>query len=244
MSWSRWIGLLAAALLCAALLAAGLAEAPLTDAVAAELADAAPGDGLAEADPPGNGLADVETAPGNGLADADAAPGAPGSAFDEAEAGYAGVWVPFEDGFRLYLPDCWACRGITEEQAGAGIFYLADNGGGDDIVGDTAMGVAVSYARADGPEGPDGLVGWVGAAGLADARAVSLNGISAVAFEGAAGGYRGVAFRHPAYPGYVLAVYVSPVGGAGTPERALGDAILASVSPWSVGGSEATGNRQ
>ena len=42
--------------------------------------------------------------------------------FSEADAPYDGVWQPFEDGFRLYLPRGWASVGLSEAQTEAGLF--------------------------------------------------------------------------------------------------------------------------
>ena len=46
-------------------------------------------------------------------------------------------------------------------------------------------------------------------------------------------GYRGVSFYHPVYTGYVMSVYVTPIGEPDSAVRTVGDAILNSLSPWS-----------
>ena len=144
-------------------------------------------------------------------------------AFDAMSAGYAGVWVPFEDGFQLYLPAAWHALEPTEAQREAGLFYRA--------VGDGA-GVAVGYARADALETVEDLRSDYGGAGFTDTGRLSLNGIDAVGFACPEVGYRGVAFFHPACPDVVMTVYFAPLGGRDAPEDALGRAILDSLSPW------------
>lgn len=154
---------------------------------------------------------------------------APENAFDTAGAPYAGTWVPFEDGFALYLPSDWTCRDMDEEQAGSGLFYRAGNEVGD---GGTAMGVAVGYMPVDGLETMTDLLRDFARAGFTGLRQRRRNGMSALAFVGPKGDYRGVAFYHPEYPGYAMIVYVTPVGAAGSAEEAVGRAILDSLSPW------------
>ena len=144
------------------------------------------------------------------------------AAFDAAEAGYAGAWVPFEDGFQLYLPSDWVYRPVTEAQAAAGLFYAA--GTGEGVA--PAAGVAVSWMRAGSVAGPVELARELSALGAENVRPETRNGIPAVAFEKAADGYRGLSFFHPEYAGYVLTVYVTPV------DAAQGDGILASLSPF------------
>ena len=143
-------------------------------------------------------------------------------AFVEDEAGYDGVWVPFEDGFKLYLPSAWRSYDLTDEQAAAGLFYRAGNGDGA-ADGGVAMGVAVGYMSVCDIDGIDGLAAYFGGTGLAGVRRVQLNGIPAVLFASAADGFSGAAFIHPTLPEYALLVYVTPIGEAA-------DGILMSVS--------------
>ena len=41
--------------------------------------------------------------------------------FSQDTVGYAGTWVPFEDGFQLYLPSDWDVYNVTEEQSQQGV---------------------------------------------------------------------------------------------------------------------------
>ena len=48
--------------------------------------------------------------------------------FDEADAPYEGTWIPFEDGFRFYIPSDWTQYEISEDIAAEGGLYLAGDG--------------------------------------------------------------------------------------------------------------------
>ena len=156
---------------------------------------------------------------------------ASGEGFSEREAPYEGIWVPFEDGFRLYVPAAWHTFEIPADQARAGLFYRAGNDGGDDAVGETAMGVGVSYMSAGPLSTVEGLARDMVDAGFDGVEILDLNGISAVSFHRSADDYRGVAFFHPTLPEYILQVYISPIGEPGSPVEAVGSAILASLRP-------------
>ena len=161
------------------------------------------------------------------------APAGDVAAFREEDAGYEGVWVDFEDGFRLYLPREWVYYEITDEQAAAGLFYRAGNGAGG-----ASMGLAVSYTRTEGPRSPEAMAEALAASGFSAVSPVELNGISAVSFEKPEEGYRGVSFSHPAVPGYELTVYVAPLGEAGDAVDRLGRAILSALSPRAASAGE------
>ena len=74
----------------------------------------------------------------------------PPQTFSESDAPYDGVWQPFEDGFKLYLPREWASMALDEAQAEAGLFYRA---GSDD----GSMGVVVGYMHAGALETTEAL---------------------------------------------------------------------------------------
>lgn len=144
--------------------------------------------------------------------------------FSEADAPYDGVWQPFEDGFRLYLPRGWSPIGLSEAQTEAGLFYLAGNGDG-------TMGVAVGYMRAGALGTVEDLARDFEASGYSGVACLDLNGISAIGFERPEDGYRGVAFFHPVYPDYALYVYASPLDARDADGQQVIEAILASVGP-------------
>ena len=212
MRMKKWMAALLAALVLA-LGCAGLAEADANveeTAVAEEAVEAA--EAVAEED--------VESVSGH-------------IAFTEDLAPYEGRWVTFEDGFKLFLPKEWSRIDLDETQQQAGLFYRAENGGSDSAVGDTAMGVAVSFVRAGELKTLDELAADFASAGFGEINKLDINGIPCISFARAAGDYRGVAFYHPTHSNYVLAVYISPTGAEDPAVNDVGSAILCSVSPFS-----------
>ena len=151
--------------------------------------------------------------------------------FTEDIAPFEGRWVTFDDGFKLYLPVEWTRSGLTEVQERAGLFYRASNGGGDSVVGNVAMGVAVSYVRAGSLVTLDDLAEDFSNVGFTGIDKLDINGIPVVTFNRAAGDYRGVAFYHSVWPNYVMTVYVSPGGADDQTISDVGSAILCSLSP-------------
>ena len=151
--------------------------------------------------------------------------------FTEGIAPYAGKWVSFDDGFKLYLPGEWTRGNLTEAQAEAGLFYNEGNGGADSVVGEVPMAVAVSYAEAGGVSTLDELAADYAAAGFTEVDKLDLNGILAVTFVSREADYRGVAFFHPLVPGYVMSVFVSPCGAGNPTVNDVGSAILCSLTP-------------
>lgn len=151
--------------------------------------------------------------------------------FTEELAPYSGKWVTFDDGFRLYLPSQWSRMNVSEAQAQAGLFYSEGNGGGDALVGDVAMGVAVGYAAAGDLKTLDDLARDYGSVGFTEVTKLDLNGMLSVTFVDRTNDYRGVAFFHPSVPGYVMSVYVSPCGETEQLVNDVGSAILCSLTP-------------
>lgn len=212
MRMKKWMAALLAALVLA-LGGTGLAEADANveeTAVAEEAVEAA--EAVAEED--------VESVSGH-------------IAFTEDMAPYEGRWVTFEDGFKLFMPKEWSRIDLDETQQQAGLFYRAENGGSDSAVGDTAMGVAVSFVRAGELKTLDELAADFASAGFGEIDKLDINGIPCISFVRAAGDYRGVAFYHPTHSNYVLAVYISPTGAEDPAVNDVGSAILCSVSPFS-----------
>ena len=151
----------------------------------------------------------------------------PPATFSEADAPYDGIWQPFEDGFKLYLPRGWASLTLDEAQAGAGLFYRA---GSDD----GAMGVAVGYMPAGTLETTEALAEDFERSGYTAVVQGDLNGMPAIAFERPRDGYRGVAFFHPVYPEYVLYVFAAPLVLQDRETNDIGLALLASISPLDI----------
>ena len=144
--------------------------------------------------------------------------------FSESDAPYDGVWQPFEDGFRLYLPRGWVRQEIDAAQAEAGLFYRAGSDDGE-------MGIAVGYMSAGGLETTDELARDFASAGYSAVTRLNRSGIPAIGFERPQDGYRGVAFFHPVYPDYVLYVYALPLAPRSAEARRTLDALMASIGP-------------
>ena len=144
-----------------------------------------------------------------------AEPAMPRVAFEEGFAPYAGEWVRFDDGFKLYLPGDWVSFEISQDEAAAGMFYRA---------GDGDAGVCVMYMRAGGLGSLEDLAADFERAGCGGIELLDINGIPAVGLE-REGDYRGAAFFHPVYPGFALVVLVSPPSGEAA------KSILSSLTP-------------
>ena len=146
-------------------------------------------------------------------------------------APYAGRWVSFDDGFKLYLPGEWTRMNLTEEAAGAGLFYVVGNDGADGLVGEVPMAVAVAYHETQGLSTLDDMAADIAAAGFTEVDKLDLNGIPAVTFVNREDDYRGVTFYHPLVEGYVMSVYVSPCGAGHPVVNDVGSAMLCSLTP-------------
>ena len=184
--------------------------------------------GMAEETASGDGEATVEAPPASvEPAQSDEAPpvSAEPARFAEADAPYAGIWTPFEDGFRLYLPRAWSSLNITEAEAAAGLFYRAGAEGGTE-------GVAVGYMRADSLRTVADLALDFERSGFSDVIRRDLNGIPAIGFDRPEDDYSGVAFYHPVYADYVLYVYVTPLCRRG--EGQTGETVLMSLTPTQI----------
>lgn len=184
--------------------------------------------GMAEETASGDGEAKVE-APSAYVEPAQTDEASPASVeparFAEADAPYAGIWTPFEDGFRLYLPRAWSSMNITEAEAAAGLFYRAGAEGGTE-------GVAVGYMHADSLHTVADLALDFERSGFSDVIRRDLNGIPAIGFDRPEDDYSGVAFYHPVYTDYVLYVYVTPLCRHG--EGQTGETVLMSLTPTQI----------
>lgn len=147
--------------------------------------------------------------------------------FTESDAPYDGIWQPFEDGFRLYLPRDWVAIDITDAQREAGLFYRAGSADG-------AMDLAVGYMRAGSLATVEDLARDFEAVGFSNVARLDLNGIPAIGFDRPGEDYRGVAFFHPAYPDYVMYVYLSPLAPTDGILARTGAALMASIGPSRV----------
>lgn len=146
--------------------------------------------------------------------------------FDESTAPYAGTWVNFADGFRLYLPSDWNVYEPSEEQKTGGCLYQAGdvNAGMDP----DAPYIFVNYgeAAANGITTLDDLVTGLENSGYGLDGIVSLNGIPCAAYHLSADDLSGMMFFGPEDHDYVFAV----IGYNCTENMDLMTSVLMSLS--------------
>lgn len=122
--------------------------------------------------------------------------------FDQEKAGYKGVWVPFDDGFQLYLPADWNTYELSEEEINQGLLYAA----GDTSGSDTAPAVSVVWAKNDGAENIEELASEIRQAGYPVDDIVSINGIPCVSYRVEDGDCSAIMFFHPTDQQYILCI--------------------------------------
>lgn len=122
--------------------------------------------------------------------------------FSQDKANYEGTWVPFEDGFQLYLPSAWNTYELTEDQVNQGVLYLA----GDAAGADTAPAVSVVWAYSDGAETINDLATAIRQGGYQVDDLVSINGIPCVSYRLKDGDCSAIMFFHPTNKDYVFCV--------------------------------------
>lgn len=122
--------------------------------------------------------------------------------FSQDKANYEGTWVPFEDGFQLYLPSAWNTYELTEDQVNQGVLYLA----GDASGADTAPAVSVVWAYSDGAETINDLATAIRQGGYQVDDLVSINGIPCVSYRLEDGECSAIMFFHPTNKDYVFCV--------------------------------------
>ena len=122
--------------------------------------------------------------------------------FSQDKANYEGTWVPFEDGFQLYLPSAWNTYELTEDQVNEGVLYLA----GDVSGADTAPAVSVVWAYSDGAETINDLATAIRQGGYQVDDLVSINGIPCVSYRLEDGDCSAIMFFHPTNKDYVFCV--------------------------------------
>ncbi len=122
--------------------------------------------------------------------------------FSQEKANYEGTWVPFEDGFQLYLPSEWRTCELTQEQMDQGILYLA----GDTSGADTASVVSVVWAKSDGVTTMEDLATAIRQGGYQVDDIVLINGIPCVSYRIATSDCSAIMFFHPTDKQYILCV--------------------------------------
>ncbi|MDO4344531.1 MAG: hypothetical protein Q4C50_06970 [Eubacteriales bacterium] len=122
--------------------------------------------------------------------------------FEESVADYAGTWVPFQDGFQLYLPSDWSVYELTEEQTQQGVLYLAGDASGAEY----APAVSVVWAYSDGAETLEDIAAAITQAGYQVDGIVTINGIGCITYRLEAEDCSAIMFFHPTNRQYVFCV--------------------------------------
>ena len=122
--------------------------------------------------------------------------------FSMKTVNYEGTWVPFQDGFQLYLPSAWNTYELTEDQVNQGVLYLA----GDTSGSETAPALSVVWANSDGAETINDLATAISQGGYQVDGLVSINGIPCVSYRLEDGDCSAIMFFHPTNKDYVFCV--------------------------------------
>lgn len=123
--------------------------------------------------------------------------------FDESVADYNGVWVPFDDGFQLYLPSNWNTYIVSEEQQANGCLYQAG-----DASATTAYApyIAVNYGATEGLTTLDEIADMLAQAGYTVDGLISVNGMECVSYSMPSNDLTGLIFFYPYSRDYMFAV--------------------------------------
>lgn len=124
--------------------------------------------------------------------------------FDESYAGYDGVWVPFDDGFKLYLPSNWNTYSVPEEMKANGCFYEA--GDATAQTNATAPYIAVNYGETQGITTLDEIAEGLSQAGYTVDETVLVNGMECVSYGMPSQDLEGLIFFYPYSKDYMFAV--------------------------------------
>ena len=122
--------------------------------------------------------------------------------FSMETVNYEGTWVPFQDGFQLYLPSAWNTYELTEDQVNQGVLYLA----GDTSGSETAPALSVVWGNSNGAETINDLATAIRQGGYQVDGLVSINGIPCVSYRLEDSDCSAIMFFHPTNKDYVFCV--------------------------------------
>lgn len=122
--------------------------------------------------------------------------------FDETKAPYSGTWVPFQDGFQLYLPSNWNTYELTQEEMNQGVLYVA----GDASGAANPPAISVVWAYSDGAETLEDIATAIWQAGYQIDDIVTINGFECVTYRLESEDCSAVMFFHPTNKDYVFCV--------------------------------------
>ena len=122
--------------------------------------------------------------------------------FSQENVSFAGTWVPFEDGFKLYLPNDWDVYELSDEQTKQGVLFAA----GDTSGVQNPPGISVVWAYSDGAQSLEELAADLTKGGYQVDDLVSINDIPCVSYRVEDGDCCAIMFFHPTNPQYIFCV--------------------------------------
>ena len=122
--------------------------------------------------------------------------------FSQENVSFTGTWVPFEDGFKLYLPNDWYVYDLSEEQTQQGVLFAA----GDTSGIENPPGISVVWAYSDGVQSLEELAADLTQGGYQVDDLVSINGIPCVSYRVEENDCSAIMFFHPTNKQYLFCV--------------------------------------
>ena len=122
--------------------------------------------------------------------------------FSQENVSFAGTWVPFEDGFKLYLPNDWDVYELSDEQTKQGVLFAA----GDTSGVQNPPGISVVWAYSDGAQSLEELAADLTKGGYQVDDLVSINGIPCISYRVEESDYSAIMFFHPTNKQYLFCV--------------------------------------
>lgn len=124
--------------------------------------------------------------------------------FKESMASYQGTWIPFEDGFKLYLPNTWNEFILTDEQKESGVLFQA--GDARAVDGENAPYISVNFGPTEGLETMEEVKEDMKYSGYCIENIVDVNGIECLSYSYGDPDLSGMMFFYPGRTDYVFAV--------------------------------------
>lgn len=122
--------------------------------------------------------------------------------FSQENVSFAGTWVPFEDGFKLYLPNDWDVYELSDEQTQQGVLFAA----GDTSGVQNPPRISVVWVYSDGAQSLEELAADLTQGGYQVDDLVSINGIPCISYRVEESDCSAIMFFHPTNKQYLFCV--------------------------------------
>ena len=122
--------------------------------------------------------------------------------FSQENVSFAGTWVPFEDGFKLYLPNDWDVYELSDEQTQQGVLFAA----GDTSGVQNPPGISVVWVYSDGAQSLEELAADLTQGSYQVDDLVSINGIPCISYRVEESDCSAIMFFHPTNKQYLFCV--------------------------------------